>query len=206
VDAPGQIVVLNGAPRSGKTSICRSLQGRAPGNWLNLGVDASVRSLPERLQPGIGLRPGGERPDLEDSVVLLYGALFEAVAAHARRGLDVVVDVGLHESYAKPLGIRSLSARPLQGLPVLFVGVRCPLEVIWRRRQESWGQDVARADDSLRAAVERWQDAVHTSVEYDLEVDTSELTPARCADLIATRLVDGPPGVAFGRLADPAVH
>jgi chloramphenicol 3-O phosphotransferase len=206
VGASGQIVVLNGAPRSGKTSICRSLQARGPGDWVNLGVDASVRSLPEQLRPGIGLRPGGERPDFEDSVVLLYGALFETVAAHARRSLDVVVDVGLHESYAKPLGIRSLCARQLEGLPVLFVGVRCPLEIIWRRRQESWGQDVAMADDSLRAAVERWQDAVHASLEYDLEVDTSVLTPARCADLIATRLVDGPPGVAFGRLGDLGLH
>jgi chloramphenicol 3-O phosphotransferase len=199
--AAGRIVVFNGAPRSGKTSICRALQRRGPGDWVNLGVDASVRSLPERLQPGIGLRPGGERPDLEESVVLLYGALFEAVAAHARRGLDVAVDVGLHESYSTPLGVRSLCARQLQGLPVLFVGVRCPLEVIWRRRRESWGQDVTTVDDSLRAAVERWQDSVHASLDYDLAVDTSMLTPAQCADLIATRLADGPPGAAFGRLA-----
>jgi chloramphenicol 3-O phosphotransferase len=203
VNAPGQIVVLNGAPRSGKTSICRSLQGRGPGDWVNLGVDASVRSVPARLHPGIGLRPGGECPDLEDSVVLLYGALFEAVAAHARRGLDVVVDVGLHESYSKPLGIHSLCARQLIGLSVLFVGVHCPLEVIWQRRKESWGQDVATADASLRTAVDRWQRDVHASSRsYDLEVDTSMLTPAECADLIRTRLADGPPGVAFGRLAD----
>jgi chloramphenicol 3-O phosphotransferase len=160
-----------------------------------------VGSLPERLRPGIGLRPGGERPELEDSVVLLYGALFELVAAHARRGLDVVVDVGLHESYSKPLGVLSLCARQLDGLPVLFVGVRCPLEVIWQRRKESWGQDVATADESVRTAVERWQRDVHASVEsYDLEVDTSMLTSAQCADLIATRLLDGSPGVAFGRL------
>lgn len=135
--------------------------------------------------------------------MLLYGALFEAVAAHARRGLDVVVDVGLHDSYSKPLGIHSLCARQVDGLPVLFVGVRCPIEVIWHRRKESWGQDVATADDSLRAAVERWQGDVHpATVAYDLEVDTSVLTPAQCADLIATRLVDGPPGLTFGRLAD----
>jgi chloramphenicol 3-O phosphotransferase len=200
-------VVLNGVPRSGKTSICRSLQARGPGDWVNLGVDASVESLPERLRPGIGLRPGGGRPELEDSVVLLYEALFEAVAAHARRGLDVVVDVGLHDSYSKPRGILSLCARQLDGLPVLFVGVRCPLEVVWQRRKESWAQDVVTADDSLRTAVERWQRDVHASVEsYDLEVDTSVLTPAQCADLIATRLVDGPAGVAFGRLTDPGLR
>ena len=203
---PGQVVILNGAPRSGKTSICRALQARGPGDWVNLGADASVGSLPERLQPGIGLRPGGERPDLEGTVVLLYGALFDAVAAHAGRGLDVVVDAGLHEGYSRPLGILPLCARLLEGLPVLFVGVRCPLEVIWQRRRESWGQDEATADDSLRRAVERWQDVVHAAVAYDLEVDTSILAPAQCADLIATRVADGPPGVAFERLADRGVH
>jgi chloramphenicol 3-O phosphotransferase len=197
----GQVVILNGVPRSGKTSICRALQERGPGVWVNLGVDASERSIPERLRPGVGLRPGGERPDLENAVVLLYDALFDSVAAHARLGLDVVVDVGLHDAYSRPLGLPTRCGRRLEGLPVLFVGVRCPLDVVWERRRASWGQDGAAADDDLRAAVERWQEAVHAQGPYDLDLDTSELAPAHCADIIVTRLADGPPGVAFARLA-----
>ena len=197
---PGQVVVLNGAPRSGKTAIAEALQQRGPGAWVNLGVDASVRSTPEHLRPGIGLRPGGERPDLEGLVVVLYAALFESVAAHARLGLDVVVDVGLHESYAEPRHIRRDGARRLDGLRVLFVGVRCPLDVVWLRRLDSWGQDRETAGPELVAAVERWQEAVH-QVGYDLELDTSTTGPAECADLIARRLADRPPGTAFGRLA-----
>jgi chloramphenicol 3-O phosphotransferase len=199
--SPGQIVILNGVPRSGKTSICRALQDRGPGVWVNLGVDASARSIPERLRPGVGLRPGGERPDLEDAVVRLYEALFASVAAHARLGLDVVVDVGLHDAYSRPLGLPTRCARALEGLPVLFVGVHCPVEVVWERRRLSWGQDGAAADDDLRAAVERWQEAVHAHAPYDLDLDTSELAPAHCADVIVTRLADGPPGVALRRLA-----
>jgi chloramphenicol 3-O phosphotransferase len=165
-----------------------------------LGVDASVRSTPQRLRPGIGLRPGGERPDLEPAVAVLYAALFDAVAAHARLGLDVVVDVGLHEWYAAPLAVRAGCARRLQGLPVLFVGVRCPLDVIWQRRRDSWDQDPATADAALRAAVQRWQDAVHAGMPYDLEVDTSVTDPAGCAERIARRVVEGPPGTALERL------
>jgi chloramphenicol 3-O phosphotransferase len=197
---PGQIVVLNGAPRAGKSAIAEALQQRGPGVWVNLGVDASIRSTPEHLRPGIGLRPGGERPDLEDLVVVLYAALFESVAAQARLGLDVVVDVGLHESYSEPRHIRGDSARRLAGLPVLFVGVRCPLEVIWQRRLESWGQHRKDADPELVAAVQRWQEAVH-QVAYDLEVDTSTSSPVECADLIASQIDEAAPGVAFGRLA-----
>ena len=197
----GRIVVLNGAPRCGKTSICRALEEHAPGRWVNLGVDSSRRSIPERWQPGIGLRPGGERPDLEPVVVLLYRSLYDSVATQAQFGSDVVVDVGHHDAYSRPLGILSQCARRLGGLPVLFVGVRCPIEIIWERRQETWGQDVTTADDALRTAVELWQVAVHSPGVYDLEVDTSVLGPAHCADLILARLADGPAGTAFDHLA-----
>jgi chloramphenicol 3-O phosphotransferase len=189
-------VILNGAPRSGKTSIAQALAERDPGVWVNLGVDASNGSLPERLRPGIGLRPGGERPDLEDLVVTIYSALWDSVAAHARHGLDVVVDVGLHDDYSAPRHIVRDAARQLDGLPVLVVGVHCPIEVVWRRRRESWGQALEDADDATVAAVERWQSAVHTGLAYDLEVDTSSWSPERSADAVVARLA-GPAGVCL---------
>jgi chloramphenicol 3-O phosphotransferase len=201
VTGHGRIVVLNGVPRSGKTSICHAMQETLPGPWINLGVDSSRRSLPEDCQPGIGLRPGGERPDLEDLVVSLYLALYESVVAHARRGLDVVVDVGHHDDYSRPLNILGRCAKVAEGVPVLFVGVRCPLEEIWRRRETSWGQSRDEADQERVRAVERWQTAVHAGVIYDMEVDTSRLTPERGAELVAERLRSGPAGSAFATLA-----
>ena len=198
--SPGHIVILNGEPRCGKTSIARALQQGAPQPWLNLGVDAAMGWLPERLHPGIGLRPGGERPDLEDAVVSLYGALYGAIAAHARQGLNVAVDAGLHESYSRPLPIIGDCARRLRGLPVLFVGVRCAPDVIWQRRARTWDQHRESADPSLLAAVARWPAAVHAFV-YDLEVDTSESSPAECAAEVLSRLSEGPPGRAFAHLA-----
>src|SRR6266487_3134453 len=90
---------------------------------------------PARYQPGIGLRPGGERPDVEPFTPILYSALYESIAAHSRLGINVVVDVGLHDSYSTPRGILVDSARRLSGLPVLLVGVRCPIETIMERRR-----------------------------------------------------------------------
>lgn len=75
----GQIVILNGAPRSGKSSIAVAIQNSFDGVWMNLGVDWFKRMLSEHYQPGIGLRPGGERPDLEPLVVAMYRAMYEAI-------------------------------------------------------------------------------------------------------------------------------
>ena len=196
---PGQIVILNGTPRSGKSSIAAAIQERFPGVWLNLGVDRFKAATPEQYQPGIGLRPGGERPDLEPLVVQAYAAMYESIAAHSRLGLNVVVDVGHHDGYSVPRRILPDCARRLRGLPVLFVGVRCPLEVIMQRRRVTWGTDPA--DGSIPPAVLRWQQAVHDPGIYDLEVDTSLLTAEQCADAIRRHLADGPPPTAFSQLA-----
>ncbi len=195
--SPGQIVILNGAPRAGKTSIARALQDASPGLWVNLGVDASMCATPPRFRPGIGLRPGGERPDLEDIVVVLYAALYDSVAAHARLGVDVVVDVGQHDLYSRPRHLWRDAAQRLSGLPVLLVGVRCPVEEIWRRRAASWGQARETAGSEVVDAVARWQDAVHAGIAYDLEVDTSRQRATDCAGVIARRLAQGPPGTAL---------
>src|SRR5262245_61340729 len=87
---------------------------------------------PPRYQPGIGLRPGEEDHPAAPPVAVLSGALYESIAAHSRAGLNVVVDVGHHDAR-----ILNDSARRLAGLPVLFVGIRSPLEVIMKRREAS---------------------------------------------------------------------
>jgi chloramphenicol 3-O phosphotransferase len=88
-DRVGQIVILNGAPRSGKSSIAAVIQGTFAGVWMNLGVDRFKQMTPESYQPGIGLRPGGERPDLEPLIVLLYRAMYQAIARHSRLVLQL---------------------------------------------------------------------------------------------------------------------
>ena len=139
---PGQIIILNGTPRSGKSSIAAVIQETFDGLWMNMGVDRFMQMTPARYQPGIGLRPGGERQDLEPLVPILYRAMYESIAAHSRLGLHVVVDVGHHDGYAIPRGILPDCARRLQGLPVLFVGVRCPIEIIVeRRRNTGWSAE-----------------------------------------------------------------
>ncbi|MBU1304252.1 MAG: chloramphenicol phosphotransferase [Alphaproteobacteria bacterium] len=199
----GRIVILNGAPRAGKSSIAAAMQTSLPGTWINLGVDAQNRTLPPHLLPGIGLRPGGERPDLEPMVRPLFLALYAAIAAHARAGFDVVADVGHHDHYSQALGILPECARSLDGLDALFVGVHCPLDVIMTRRNAHPDSQYVKGE-GVPAPVQRWQDAVHVPGIYDLSLDTGTLTPGACAQAIGAALAAPQRPSAFERLAATA--
>ncbi|NLS17836.1 chloramphenicol phosphotransferase [Rhizobium sp. P40RR-XXII] len=205
---PGHIVILNGAPRSGKSSIVELIQAEFEGVWVNLGVDAYVRHVtPPRYRPGIGLRPGGERPDLEPLVQRFYAALYASIAAHSRMGLNVVAEFGHHDAYSQPLGILADCARRLAGLPALFVGVRCPLDVVMQRRlaegPERQGTYVrVEAGVPAPAPVVAWQEQVHRPGIYDLEIDTSVSSPEACAEQIRRLLAKGlPHPTAFEKIA-----
>jgi chloramphenicol 3-O phosphotransferase len=206
----GQIVILNGPSRSGKTSIAKAMQEGFDDPWMNLGMDGHIAATPPAYRPGVGLRPQRvdnhvEEPGrvplavLEDLVPTLYAALYESIAAHARLGINIVSDVYHHDFYSKPRGILADCARRLSGLPVLFVGVLCPVDVIWERREATWGQVQSDVDDGVRLAVELHQRAAREH-RYDIELDTSLLTPAACAEAILGRLAEGPPGSAFEEL------
>lgn len=199
--APGTIIILNGTPRSGKSSIVAVIQDTFAGVWMNLGVDRFMAMTPTRYLPSIGLRPGGERPDLEPLVLTLYRAMYESIAAHSRLGLNVVVDVGHHDAYATPRGILPACARVLNGLPVLFVGVRCPLDVVMERRRATGWETGSSADAPVPQPVRLWQQEVHRGRIYDLEVDTALLSPSACAELIRQRLDSGARPSAFQRIA-----
>lgn len=207
----GRIVILNGVPRSGKSSIARVIQETFDGVWVNLGVDVHVEHMtPRRYRPGIGLRPGGERPDLEPLIAKFHAALYESIAAHSRLGLNVVVDVGHHDAYATPRGILADCASRLTGLRVLFVGVRCPIEAIMQRRNagqadREGGYETGSANAPLPGPVLLWQREVHIPGIYDLEVDTSSMSPPECAEAIRRRLAEPVKGqTAFEQLATKA--
>ena len=198
--APGRIVLLNGVPRAGKSSIAAAIQASFAGVWMNLGLDNFKAMTPERYQPGIGLRPGGEAPELEPLVVTLYLAMYESIAAHSRRGVNVVADVDHHDGYSVPRGILPACARLLGGLPAFFIGVRCPIDVVMARRQATWGRSYAE-DGSIPRPVLLFQALVHIPGVYDLEVDSSEMSPQACAEAIRVRIDEGPPPTALQQLA-----
>jgi chloramphenicol 3-O phosphotransferase len=190
IATPGQVVILNGAPRSGKSTIASAVQETFPGTWINLGVDVARSMTPRELQPGIGLRPGETDHPAAAAVPILYAALWESVAAHAR--------LGLYDT-----AIAMEAARRLDGVPVIFVGVRCDVETIMQRRRASAADAYVAAPDGepVPEAVLRWQHEVHAHWTYDLDVDTSTHTAAQCAAAIQRRLDEQPAPAALARVA-----
>jgi chloramphenicol 3-O phosphotransferase len=64
---------------------------------------------------------------------------------------------------------------------ILLVGARCPLEVVEQREQTRGNRRNGLAHSQFNV--------VHESKPYDLEVDTSVLSPEACASVIVERLI-----------------
>lgn len=194
----GAVVILNGMPRAGKTSIAAALQEQTDRAWINVGLDSHIRTLPPWMAPGAGLRPfaveyadaaNRERlANIETMVPALYSAMYGAAGAHAHAGFDVVMDVGHHGAYSQDLDVLPACRDHLKGLAQLFVGVVCPIEEIWRRRELTWGQVRDEVAAGVLAAVEGGQIAVHEGHDYDLVLDTSTMTPEQAAARIIAAL------------------
>ena len=127
---------------------------------------------------------------------LLMSGLHHTVAALAAVGHNVVVDHVLCDQEWLPECLALW-----QTLPVVFVGVRCPLDVVRARtlvrtdRTASWPE---------YPDVVTWQfDEMHQHTRgiYDVEVDTSRFDPKECALQIKRHLDKGYPPHAFKRLA-----
>jgi chloramphenicol 3-O phosphotransferase len=134
------------------------------------------------------MRPGWSRGDeaVPEGLAMNF-ALHHSVAVLAKSGWDVILEHVL----VNPVYLKDCVDR-LVDYPVLFVGVRCPVEVLERRERE-------RGDRKIGIAREQ-TDRIHAHGIYDIEVDTSLRDPTQCALQIQQHLADGRPLTAFRRL------
>ena len=170
------IVLLNGVGSAGKSSIARALQTITVEPFLHVQMDTFIGMLPDALQDHADgfsyetIQQGGK-----PSVVIRTGpvgartlrGMRHAIAAMAGQGNNLIVDDvlcnGEIADYVELLSVFDLH----------LVGVMAPLDVLEAR-------EAKRADRTPGLA--RWQyERVHKDTCYDLEVDTSRLTPLECA-------------------------
>ena len=184
----GQIIILNGTSSSGKTSIVKALQDILDAPFLDAGIDKFIWMLPKRYL---------NRPWWDDVLGRatqaghvghqLMSGMHHAIAALSRSGNNVIADHVLVEPSWLKECIELFSE-----LPVYFVGVRCPLNVLEQREQ-------ARKDRTLGQAKAQYE-IMHTHGLYDIEVDTSVYGPEACAQQITRYLTDRQVPFAFRRL------
>jgi chloramphenicol 3-O phosphotransferase len=188
VSRSGRIILINGTSSSGKTTLVKGLQATLPDLWLEMGIDRFAYALPGRVlgQPTWPqlfryVRPEGESdgPFTIETTVLgqrFISGIHATAAALAAAGLNVIVDhVLLEEAWLDEC------SRRWAGFAVLFVGVRCPLDVILQRELKRQDRTLGQAEAQF-AVVHRWAD------RYDVEVDTSVLTPDEAVAQVASAL------------------
>jgi chloramphenicol 3-O phosphotransferase len=174
---PGRLILLNGTSSSGKSSIAEELLATLDGAWFHLAIDQFHRLRARRDWTEETFLPVFQRTVL---------GFHRAVAGMAAAGNDVVVDHILGERWRLEDCVTVFD-----GLPVLFVGVRCSLPELERRERERGNRTIGRAAVQFPL--------VHQHGKYDVEVDSEHNTPAECAALIRDRLGQAPPA-AFAEL------
>lgn len=189
-----RIIYLNGTSSSGKSSIAAALQGELPDLYLHVQLDTFLRMVP----PWGWQRPGGAVMTLPQDgrgLEVEFGPLCQPLFSGFHRALGelaaadnnlIVDDVLVERRWLRE------AVEQLTPYDVLFVGVRCPVDVAEARERERCDRIVGTARGQI--------DHVHTHGVYDIKVDTSLLTPEECAAQILQARDTAPCPRAFERL------
>ena len=204
----GSIIFFNGSSSAGKTTLAMTLQEMLsdPFQYIALdqfrdGMPAKYRGLNAPLgstgELGLNVVPidNGDIPAYtsiqfgREGKAMLRG-MRRAMAAMAAEGVNLLID----DIILEPEFLDDY-LHVMQGLDLYFVGVRCPADVISKREALRPGRFPGTAVGHL--------DTCHAHGVYDVEVDTSKLTPEECAKAVMDRIHKGPP-LAFASLRNYA--
>jgi len=179
------IIFLNGASSSGKSSIAKALQEIIETPCIHWCIDDYLSAYQQGLW--------GKKEIVQPEWPKIIRGFHAAGAAIARSGNLVVMDDVLE---SEPPWVESL-LELFSGLSVFFVGVHCPIEELERREK---GRK-ERNDGMARMQFNQ----VHTIAKYDVEVDTSVLNPPECAKKIIDHNRREPRSLAFDRLREQLI-
>jgi chloramphenicol 3-O phosphotransferase len=200
----GRIILLNGSSSAGKTTLAITLQQLLPDPWHHIALDQFRDGLGGRYRglnsapgaPGarglnvVPVSRGNERvTDVQfgDIGKRVLRGMRRAIAAFAAEGNNVIIDDLMFE----PAFLFDY-VDVLCSFDVLFVGVRCPIDVVNAREAKRPGRFPGTATSHF--------DRVHSHSRYDIEVDTGTASPRECAELIIARLNSGEPFTAFAEM------
>lgn len=176
------VVILNGAGSVGKTSTAKAIQDISREPVLHIQMDSFLEMLPASM---FGHPDGYAFETVDDggkpAVVIHSGPVLarlmkgmrNAIAAMAEQGNSIVVDDVMFGG-----GEAADYRRLLADFNVRLVGLFASLDVLEQRERDRGDRDIGLA---------RWQyERVHDGIAYDLEVDTTNLSPAEVARAICS--------------------
>jgi chloramphenicol 3-O phosphotransferase len=172
------MMILNGGSSSGKSGIIRCLQAVLPDPWLAFGCDSFVEALPAKMHEsdaGIAVAADGG-VSVGADFRALEAAWIDGIVATARAGARIIVD----EVFLDGAAGQQRWQKALDGLDVLWVGVRCDGAV-------ASGREIARGD-RVKGMAALQAEMVHEGVFYDVEVDTTNTEALACARAIAAHV------------------
>ncbi|MEK5645507.1 chemotaxis protein [Paenibacillus rhizosphaerae] len=188
----GLIVLLNGTSSAGKTSISMELINQKEILFHHLSIDDFYHNYNDFINNKFpDLKPVRKLDDevigqiIFDPIISMY---YATIKLFSEMGLNVIVDTVIENDkwFNDYLDV-------LLDYPTLFVGVICSKEELARREQ-------IRGDRKIGLAASQF-DKVYSFNEYDLEVNTEELSPTECAEKILNFMKSHQDYSAFKKLS-----
>lgn len=180
---PVNVIILNGPSSAGKTSLGRALQNLLETPYLLVQMDAFLEMLPPWManhSDAFAFKHlEGQNPPQVEITTGVYGqrlmkgmrdfVLTLADAGHALIVDDVMLD-GEQTDYQSLLCEHT----------VRFVGVSADLSTLEDRERQRGDRDIGQT---------RWQHKrVHEKCDYDLEIDTTNISPEEGAQRVKRAL------------------
>jgi chloramphenicol 3-O phosphotransferase len=152
---------------------------RLHGVWLRLGVDDLIHALSHGPSDNSAGGTLEFKPDGSIAVARTFrtaqASWYVGLAAIVRAGTGVIVDEVFLDGADSQAGLQ----KALQGLGVVWVGVRCDPGIAEAREFQR--------GDRVRGLARHQAERVHAGVSYDIVVDTSDTSANVCAtSIIAT--------------------
>ncbi|MDQ0062704.1 chloramphenicol phosphotransferase CPT family protein [Paenibacillus harenae] len=186
----GLIVFLNGTSSSGKTSISMELKNQKEIPFHHLSIDDFFRNYFDFINNKFpDIEPTKEVDNIGqiifDPIVSVY---YATIKLFSEMGLNVIVDTVIDNDkrFNDYLDV-------LFDYPTLFVGVICSKEELTRREQIRGDREIGLANSQY--------DKIYSFNEYDLEVNTEELSPTECAEKILSFIMSDQYYSAFKKLS-----
>lgn len=187
-----QIIYINGASSSGKTTLAHALQEAFSHPFLHIGIDQVIGMMPDKLnnwEGGHAAQGFSWKKSIDESGNLIHEiqagpfaqkmvqSLKEIVLTLAKMGHNMIID-------DVAFGNAEIDSwrKALQEYKVLWVGIKAPLPLLEEREKQRGN----RMHGSARA--QHFQ--VHNDVQYDLEFDTADKPLEAIVKAINSKIYD----------------